>query len=225
MDRPAMEAVIKQHQKEDVFDAAYPFYQVIEVASNNDPEIVPEDSERLLEFLDSVADNIHDGIVPQGESQSQQIWYLRENVANACSDYGYRLCYDVCLNSKDFYQIVEETRSLIANSPEFGSSEKEQILTAGFGHIGDGNLRLQIAVPGFEDKALQQKLNSVVEPFVMDFVKSASGSVSTEHGIGLQKTSFLDYSKSQAMIDYMQRIKTVFDPNGIMNPYRVLPQR
>lgn len=59
-----MEMVVTQHQKDEVFDVAYPFYQIIEVASNNDPEIVPEDSERLLEFLDSISDNIHDGIVP-----------------------------------------------------------------------------------------------------------------------------------------------------------------
>jgi len=57
----------------------------------------------------------------------------------------------------------------------------------------------------------------------MDFVRRARGSVSAEHGIGSQKTSFLEYSKSKPMIEYMRRIKNVFDPNGIMNPYKVLP--
>ena len=57
----------------------------------------------------------------------------------------------------------------------------------------------------------------------MDFVKEHKGSVSAEHGIGFQKTSFLEYSKSKPMIDYMKKIKHVFDPNGIMNPYKVLP--
>lgn len=144
-------------------------------------------------------------------------------MANALGDYGYQLCYDVSLGSQDFYKIVHETKNLINASSEFSSSEKEQITTAGFGHIGDGNLHLHVAIPGHEDKALQQKLNSVVEPFVMNFVKNARGSVSAEHGVGFQKTSFLDYSKSAAMISYMRRIKQVFDPNGIMNPYKVLP--
>ena len=58
----------------------------------------------------------------------------------------------------------------------------------------------------------------------MGFVKAAKGSVSAEHGVGLQKTSFLEYSKSQPMIEYMKRIKGAFDPNGIMNPYKVLPE-
>jgi len=225
MDRDSMAAVLEQHGKDEVFDKAYPFYQIIEVASNNDPEIVPEDSERLLEFIDSVSEHIHDGIVPQGETQAHQIWYLRENVADACVKYGYCLKYDVSLHSKDFYKLVEETRNVIKNSSEFTQSEREQVLTTGYGHIGDGNLHLNVSIPGYDSPAFQDKLNKVVEPFVMSFVKQAKGSVSAEHGICFQKTSFLEYSKSKPMIDYMQRIKSVFDPNGIMNPYKVLPMQ
>lgn len=59
-----MQIVLKNQKREEVFDQSYPFYTIIEVASNNDPEIVPEDSERLMEFIELVQDNIHDGIVP-----------------------------------------------------------------------------------------------------------------------------------------------------------------
>lgn len=144
-------------------------------------------------------------------------------MATACVKYGYCLKYDVSLYTKDFYKIVEETRNLVKNSSEFSETEKEQVLTTGYGHIGDGNLHLNVSIPGYEDQALQQKLNNIVEPFIMEFVKNAKGSVSAEHGIGYQKASFLDYSKSKQMIDYMQKIKDVFDPHGIMNPYKVLP--
>lgn len=58
----------------------------------------------------------------------------------------------------------------------------------------------------------------------MDQVKNAHGSVSAEHGVGLQKRNYLHYSKSDPLINYMKKIKHVFDPNGIMNPYKVLPQ-
>ena len=67
MDHEAMDIVLKHHGKSDIFGQAYPFYSIIEVASNNDPEVVPEDSERLLEFIEAVSDHIQDGIVPQGE--------------------------------------------------------------------------------------------------------------------------------------------------------------
>lgn len=49
-----MQIVLKNQKRDEVFDKSYPFYSIIEVASNNDPEIVPEDSERLLEFIESV---------------------------------------------------------------------------------------------------------------------------------------------------------------------------
>jgi len=78
-------------------------------------------------------------------------------------------------------------------------------------------------VPGYENKDLQNRVSKVVEPFVMDYVRNVRGSVSAEHGVGFQKTSFLEYSKSAPMIEYMKRIKQVFDPHGIMNPYKVLP--
>ena len=50
--------------------------------------------------------------------------------------------------------------------------------------ISDGNLHLNVSVPGYEDKDLQDRLSAIVEPFVMDFVKDVKGSVSAEHGIG-----------------------------------------
>ena len=63
MDREAMNLVAKKYGIEPL-EAEYPFYQILEVASNNDPEVVPEDSERLIEFLDIIGDKIEDGVVP-----------------------------------------------------------------------------------------------------------------------------------------------------------------
>lgn len=57
----------------------------------------------------------------------------------------------------------------------------------------------------------------------MQYVRDVKGSVSAEHGIGLQKRDYLNYTKSEPMIEYMKLIKDVFDPKGIMNPYKVLP--
>ena len=59
----------------------------------------------------------------------------------------------------------------------------------------------------------------------MDVVRDARGSVSAEHGIGYQKANFLQYSKSKEMVQYMKKIKQVFDSNGIMNPYKLLPEK
>jgi FAD/FMN-containing dehydrogenase len=205
-----------------LFEADHEFYCLIEVAGNNDPEVVPEDTERLYSFIESVQDYISDGLVPSGEEQTKKVWDLRENVAAAGVQYGFCLKYDVSLGSSDFYKIVEETKKLYMRSTDFTAAEKDSIRTVGYGHIGDGNLHLNVSIPGHEDKDLQMRLSLLVEPFVMNFVREARGSISAEHGVGLQKVSFLEYSKSQPMIEYMKRIKNVFDPNGIMNPYKVL---
>jgi FAD/FMN-containing dehydrogenase len=146
---------------------------------------------------------MHDGIVPQGETQAKQIWDLRENVALSSCAYGYTLKYDLSLGSKDFYRIVEETRGLIRDASTLSQSEKESIQTVGYGHIGDGNLHLNISAPGYDSPDLQEKLTSLVEPFVMSFVRENKGSISAEHGIGQQKAGYLSYSKSKPMIDYM----------------------
>ena len=59
---------------------------------------------------------------------------------------------------------------------------------------------------------------------MFDYVKEKGGSISAEHGVGLLKTEYLGHSKSDLMIKYMGRMKKVFDPNGILNPYKVLPE-
>ena len=58
---------------------------------------------------------------------------------------------------------------------------------------------------------------------MFDYVKEKGGSISAEHGVGLLKTEYLGHSKSLEMIKYMGHLKKVFDPNGILNPYKVLP--
>ena len=65
-------------------------------------------------------------------------------------------------------------------------------------------------------------MKTIVDPFVFEFIKEVKGSISAEHGIGLQKTKYLSYSKKPEMIQYMKMIKDLFDPNLIMNPYKVI---
>ena len=76
---------------------------------------------------------------------------------------------------------------------------------------------------GFDDLESAKKIKEALQPFVFDYVKEKGGSISAEHGVGLLKTEYLGHSKSKEMINYMGHMKMVFDPNGILNPYKVLP--
>ena len=107
-----------------MFENEAPFYSIIEVASNNDPEVVPEESERLLEFIDSVDAHIVEGLIPQGEAQAKTIWECRENLAPAAASYGLPLYFDVSLSSNKFYQCVADLREHVKNTEELSESER-----------------------------------------------------------------------------------------------------
>lgn len=84
--------------------------------------------------------------------------------------------------------------------------------------IGDGNLHLQVAL-----KEYSPDLKEYVESFIFEQVKSYRGSISAEHGIGFLKARILHDYKDPASMKLMRDLKTAMDPNGILNPYKVLP--
>ena len=92
-----------------------------------------------------------------------------------------------------------------------------------YGHIGDGNLHLNILKPAsLSQEDFYQRCHAI-SPKIFERVRSRSGSISAEHGVGLLKRDFLAYTRSEADLVIMDRLKSVFDPNGIMNPGKLLP--
>ena len=83
-----------------------------------------------------------------------------------------------------------------------------------FGHLGDGNLHV---VVGVGDKGAKQ----AVEAVVYEGLKSRGGSISAEHGVGVQKKAYLSMTRTADEIEIMQRIKASLDPNGILNPGKI----
>ena len=91
-----------------------------------------------------------------------------------------------------------------------------------YGHIGDGNLHLNILKPKDMDAAEFNKKCSIVNHQVFEVTQRLNGSISAEHGVGLLKRDYLEYSRSPEEIAYMKAVKAVFDPKGIMNPGKML---
>ena len=85
---------------------------------------------------------------------------------------------------------------------------------------GDSNMHLTVVCDQFN-----QEIYKKVEPFVFEYTSKLHGSVSAEHGIGFHKTKYLKYSKSPEAIQFMQKLKNLMDPDAILNPYKVLPQK
>ena len=80
-----------------------------------------------------------------------------------------------------------------------------------FGHIADGNLHLFVSTGDASD-------HKAVDALVYDLLRPLSGSISAEHGIGLEKRNYLDVSRSSNELATMKRLKALFDPNGILKP-------
>ncbi|KAK7904781.1 hypothetical protein WMY93_017388 [Mugilogobius chulae] len=88
----------------------------------------------------------------------------------------------------------------------------------GYGHVGDGNLHLNITSP-----AKNPALLAAIEPFVYEWTAQRRGSISAEHGLGLKKRNYIYYSKPSRAVSLMGDVKHMLDPKGILNPYKTLP--
>jgi FAD/FMN-containing dehydrogenase len=91
-----------------------------------------------------------------------------------------------------------------------------------FGHIGDGNLHVNIMKPDELDKAAFLARTKEVDRDMFELVRRYRGSVSAEHGIGLLKKAALPYTRSPEQIAVMRSIKRALDPKGLMNPGKVI---
>ena len=122
--------------------------------------------------------------------------------------------YDVSLRLTEIYELVEIMRARLA---------PHGVETVAFGHLGDGNVHLNFVTPGVRQPSAE--VLGAIEPFVFEWIAERRGSISAEHGIGVMKPSMLHLSKPPPVIDVMHGIKRLLDPNGILNPGKVLPAR
>ncbi|ORX97831.1 hypothetical protein K493DRAFT_280905 [Basidiobolus meristosporus CBS 931.73] len=194
----------------------HPFYVLLETSGSNKEH----DDEKLGAYLEKLMENeiIDDGVIAQDATQILNLWSLRESIPEACSKSGAVYKYDISMPLPVFYQMVEDVRARLTAAGVYGP-EKMVTDVIGYGHVGDGNLHLNITAKKYDGE-----ITKLIEPYVYEWAAKYSGSISAEHGLGLMKAPYVGYSKSGPMIDMMKRIKKVFDPHGIMNPYKFLPQ-
>ena len=102
------------------------------------------------------------------------------------------------------------------------SASMASIMTAlWFGHIGDGNVHLNILKPNDLSKDQFLARCQQVNQWIFEVVERYQGSVSAEHGVGLVKKQYLGYSRSEEEITLMRQVKQLFDPNNVMNPGKI----
>ncbi|KAG9343555.1 hypothetical protein JZ751_013721 [Albula glossodonta] len=184
-----------------------PFYIVIETAGSN----AAHDEEKLHNFLETVMESslVTDGTVATEDAKIKALWAMRERVTEALTHDGYTYKYDISLPVEKIYQLVTDMRH------HLGDRAKNVV---GYGHVGDGNLHLNITSPT-KDPALL----AAIEPYVYEWTAGCRGSISAEHGLGLKKKNYIYFSKPPEAVALMGNIKSMLDPHGILNPYKTLP--
>ena len=192
------------------FDSRTPFYALLEF------EATTEDvaNEALATFEHCVEQGwVLDGVMSQSQQQLENLWKLREYISETISHWTpYK--NDISVTVSQVPAFLKDIDDIVAaNYPDFD--------VLWYGHIGDGNLHLNILKPDNLSKDEFFAKCVTVNKWVFEIVQKYNGSISAEHGVGMTKRDYLHYSRSPAEIACMKAIKAVFDPNGIMNPGKI----
>jgi len=151
-----------------------------------------------------------DGVMSQSLQQLDQLWQLRERISESIAPHTpYK--NDISVTVSKVPDFVEDIDTVVQDAyPDF------EIVW--FGHIGDGNMHLNILKPADLAKEDFFAQCNNVSKWVFEIVEKYNGSISAEHGVGMTKKPYLEYSRSPEEIACMKAVKHVFDPNNVMNP-------
>ena len=186
----------------------YAYYAIFEAQGLN-PE---KDKEHFDECFAEFAENelLIDGVIAQSEAQAKSIWAIREDIAGLYELLSPLALFDVSMPIKDMDNYINDlTKNVKA---KWGKIAQVSV----FGHLGDGNLHIAVSPKVWEDNTHRE-----IEELVYTPLKALGGSVSAEHGIGLEKRDFLHNSRSKIELNIMRSLKKTLDPKGILNAGKI----
>lgn len=207
----ALQYVLKGTGLPRPMDTVCDYYVVAEVESPAE-----SDQENLMATFEKGVEAtwILDGVISQSEQQAKNFWRYRENISECLAPHSpYK--NDISVSISKVPALMKDLDQILTNSYPTWK-------VIWFGHIGDGNLHINILRPEGMSKEDFVKECRQVDVHVFTAVQKQKGSISAEHGVGLTKKSFLNFTRSEAEIELMRGIKKVFDPDQIMNPGKVL---
>ena len=210
-------AVRHIHGVVDPLGAPYPWYVLCELAASRGEEPLAEGLEKVLASA-LERGRVLDAVVAQSERQRAQFWRLRENIPEAQRLEGASLKHDVSVP-------VGRLPEFVARGGEWVHAHVPDGRLVAYGHLGDGNLHFNVSqLPGADAAAFGARGPAVMRA-IHDLVREFGGSFSAEHGIGRLKVAELERYASSVELDLMRSIKRAFDPQGILNPGKVLREQ
>ena len=207
----ALDKVVDHQGHAVPFETKTPFYALLEFETKGDEVL-----ELAMSLFEHCVEQgwVLDGVVSQSLSQASALWKLREDISETLWEFQpYK--NDISVRVSRMPDFLDEVNKLVEQRyPDF------EIVW--YGHIGDGNLHLNILRPVHLSNDDFVAQCGAVSNEVGQLVAKYEGSVSAEHGVGLLKKDYLHYSRSASEISLMRAVKAVFDPNGILNPGKLI---
>ena len=190
------------------------WHLLIELSGPGDEDSLREALER---FLEQAFENeaISDAVLAQSVEQARRLWALRESISEAQKIEGLSIKHDISVPISCIGEFVERTDAALQEA-------FPGIRIVAFGHVGDGNLHYNQSKPAAAENAAFIAVQPQVDQIVHDLVYQLGGSISAEHGIGQLKREELLRYKSPLEMEMMRCVKRALDPQGLMNPGKVL---
>jgi 2-phosphoglycolate phosphatase len=197
------------------FATRHPQYVLIELSEQSSEEVALQLMEGVLaEALENGL--VLDAAVSRSLAQFKALWALRDNVSEAQAKEGPNVKHDVSIPISRMAEYIAATDAVLARSyPD------ARVVT--FGHVGDGNVHYNVSAPEGADAAtFIREHTAAINQIVHDSVASFAGSISAEHGLGQYKREEIRRYKAPLELGLMRAVKRALDPQGIMNPGKVL---
>ena len=185
---------------------------------NSDHESESHAREQFEKLLETAFDKgcITDAVVAENLTQANQLWHVRESIPMAQAEEGLNIKHDISI-------AVSRTAEFVATTDALLEAAIPGVRLVNFGHLGDGNLHYNVQAPvNGDSQAFLRDHEAQVNTMVYDSVARFDGSISAEHGVGSLKLDKLEHHKSPVALGMMRAIKQALDPQGVMNPGRVL---
>jgi len=212
--RLAMDFVLAdQDSARDPFQAPHPWYLLIQLDSALAGDWLRPGAEKaLMKMIEG--GGMHDAVVAGSSAQVSQLWQLREGISAAQAQGGVSLKHDISLPIGRIPEFLDQVLPVL-------QAAVPGIRSCVFGHLGDGNLHFNLSQPEALSSDEFRARETRCARIVFDRVRALGGSIAAEHGVGQLRREAL--AQGQPMkVELMRRIKAAFDPQGLMNPGKVV---
>jgi len=213
VDRTSLELVLQHMQKtRDPLPAKHNWYVLVEISGAHE-NLYNRLEQALQEGVDS--GQVIDAVLAKSDAQSRELWALRENISEAQKIEGVSIKHDIALP-------VSHIDAFIHRAGEALKAVSPDVRIVCFGHVGDGNLHYNLSKVDAQSNEDFIAQTPVINRIVYHLVCELGGSISAEHGLGqLKRNEVLQY-KSMTEMNLMRSVKQALDPQGLMNPGKLL---